>query len=154
MKRVMNLTDDWKHGTLLPGYYWVRDKDGKVRISRLTRWVSSRNEFLELQFEGEEYIEEVLLSCDYDKIDYMKETISFLKRRILEVKEENKQLKQLLEKCRQYVDKYFEEQTIAENYDKLRWKKQSGGKHTGKNNDVCSYFCYTIIDLYMEGLDA
>lgn len=53
----------------------------------------------------------------------MKETISFLKRRILEVKEENKQLKQLLEKCRQYVDKYFEEQTIAENYDKLRWQK-------------------------------
>ena len=123
MKRVMNLTDNWKHGTLPPGYYWVRDKDGDIRISRLIRWVSSRNEFLELEFEGEEYIEEVLLSCDYDKIDNMKNTISFLKRRITEVKEENKQLQQLLEKCRPYVDKYFEEQTIAENYDKLRWQE-------------------------------
>jgi hypothetical protein len=121
MKRVMNLTDNWKHGTLPPGYYWVRDKDGDIRISRLIRWVNSRNEFLELEFEGEEYIEEVLLSCNYDKIDNMKNTISFLERRITEVKEENKQLQQLLEKCRPYVDKYFEEQTIAENYDKLRW---------------------------------
>lgn len=70
----MNLTDNWKHGTLLPGYYWVRDKDGKVRISRLTRWVSSRNEFLELQFEGEEYIEEVLsanalIADDWEVVD-------------------------------------------------------------------------------------
>lgn len=32
--------------------------------------------------------------------------------------------------------------------------KNNLGKHTGKNNDVCSYFCYTVIDLYMEGLDA
>lgn len=91
----MSLTDDWKAGKLKAGPYYVKLSNGRVDVAKLSKF----NRFYAICYTFE--VVEVIAPCSYDHFVELTEKVKGL---------ENKQLRQLLKECKEYlsdVDTYF-----------------------------------------------
>lgn len=62
----MNLTDDWKAGSLKPGHYYCKAQNGHISVYQILKV----NEKLMHNKSGE--IKEVLSPCDYEEMQRLK----------------------------------------------------------------------------------
>lgn len=84
----MSLTDDWKAGKLKAGPYYVKLSNGRVDVAKLSKF----NRFYAICYTFE--VVEVIAPCSYDHFVELTEKVKGL---------ENKQLRQLLKECKEYL---------------------------------------------------
>lgn len=93
----MSLTDILKAGRLQPGRYWIKNLRGGIMPDVYMangEWIYSRNE----------YVEEVLDSCDYEELQQLKLKKELAANTADSYAEENEQLRTLLKECRKTIE--------------------------------------------------
>lgn len=123
----MSLTDDWKTGKLVQGWYWVKTAHGFTRpvyylITRLKGKLVKG--FAE---EPEDRVEQVLARCNYDHFVELTEKVKEFEKEVVKgdtiigellnegthIKKENRQLRQLLKEVKEKIHDEFINQDIV-----------------------------------------